>query len=103
MISPAVGQILKDTQTQAIKTAIFSGQLAGAGYFCDVDSDSLDELITSAYAKIAIQSFDKVDRVVAQLEFSNNYSAWSAREPAEGCNSFRMKFAERYNRLFQKK
>ncbi len=99
---PASGQILKETKTMAIKTAIQTGQLAGAGYFCQVNNDALDNLITIAHSRIAFQAIDKVDRVVAQLEFSNNYSAWSARPPEEGCEIFRQNFIKNVKSLFQK-
>lgn len=99
---PASGQILKETKTPAIKTAIQTGQLAGAGYFCQVNNDALDDLITLSHARIALQAIDKVDRVVAQLEFSNNYSAWSARPPEEGCEIFRQNFIKNVKTLFQR-
>ncbi len=99
---PASGQILKENKTLAIKTAIETGQLAGAGYFCQVNNDALDNLITISHSRIAFQAIDKVDRVVAQLEFSNNYSAWSARPPEEGCEIFRQNFIKNVKSLFQK-
>ena len=99
---PASGQILKENKTLAIKTAIETGQLAGAGYFCQVNNDALDDLITLSHSRIALQAIDKVDRVVAQLEFSNNYSAWSARAPEEGCDLFRQNFIKKVKTLFQR-
>lgn len=86
----------------AIKTATQTGQLAGAGYFCQVNNDALDDLITLSHARIALQAIDKVDRVVAQLEFSNNYSAWSSRPPEEGCEIFRQNFIKNIKSLFQR-
>ena len=101
--APAAGQFLKQTETDAIKTGGQSGQIAGGGYFCQMDGDELDDFITMAHARIATQAVDKVDRVVAQLEFSNNYSAWSARPPEEGCELFLQKFSQKFADLFQKK
>lgn len=100
---PAAGQILKQTDTDAIKTAGQAGEIAGGGYYCQMEGDELDDFITMAHARIATQAIDKVDRVVAQLEFSNNYSAWSARPPEEGCEVFVLKFSEKFAALLQKK
>jgi len=96
LANPAGGQILKETKTEAIKIAAQAGEIAGGGYFCQVDGDLLDEFITLAYARIATEAVDKVDRVVAQLEFSNNYSAWSSRNPLGGCEAFREDFENKF-------
>jgi len=96
LATPAESQILKETKTEAIKIATQAGEIAGGGYYCKVDEDILDEFIIMAYARIASEAIDKVDRVVAQLEFSNNYSAWSARAPKEGCETFKDNFEKKF-------
>ena len=98
---PAGGQILKETETKAIKTAALAGELAGGGFYCKVDEDALNDFITLAYARIATEAVDKVDRVVAQLEFSNNYSAWSARPPKGGCTMFSAGFEKKFEEIYE--
>jgi hypothetical protein len=99
---PAEGQILKETKTEAIKIAAMAGEIAGGGYYCKLDEDDLDDFITMAHARIANEAIDKVDRVVAQLEFSNNYSAWSARAPKGGCEAFLTSFSRKFADLINK-
>ena len=99
LAAPAEAQILKETKTEAIKVAALAGEIAGGGFYCKVEENDLDEFITLAYARIATEAIDKVDRVVAQLEFSNNYSAWSAREPKDGCESFSKEFARKFREI----
>ena len=95
LAAPAEGQILKETETKAIKTAALAGELAGGGFYCKVDEDALNDFITLAYARIANQA------VVAQLEFSNNYSAWSARAPKGGCDVFSAGFEKKFEEIYE--
>ncbi len=102
LATPAEGQILKETKTEAIKMAALAGEIAGGGFYCQVDEDALDDFIALAHARIANEAVDKVDRVVAQLEFSNNYSGWSARPPKDGCEAFRASFDNKFGQIYEK-
>ncbi len=100
--APAFGQILRETETKAVKTAALAGQVAGGGYYCKVDEEDLDNFITFVYSRLANEAVDKVDKVVAHLEFSNNYSAWSARAPEEGCQLFTQEFSHNLAEFMKK-
>lgn len=91
----AFGQILKETETEAVKTATIAGQIAGGAFYCKIDEEDLDDFITLVYSRLGIEALDKVDKVVAHLEFSNNYSAWSARAPEQGCQLFTQEFSRK--------
>lgn len=88
--------MLQDTTSEAVKFAGAGGKVAGGAYYCKVDEDVLDEFIGMTHGRISTLSIDKVDKIVAQLEFSNNFSAWSAREPIEGCTTFLEDFQRRF-------
>lgn len=97
--APAYGQIMKNTRTKAMDAAAISGRIAGGGYFCGVGEEDLDTFIVLAQSQFNDLAIDRVDRIVAQLEFSNNYSAWSAKPPTEGCDAFTAAFDAKLKEL----
>ena len=99
---PASAQMLKEDLSEAVTFAEMGGKVAGGAYYCRLGEDALDEFISMAHGKVSTLSVDKVDKIVAQLEFSNNFSAWSARPPMEGCKAFLKDFERRYPELASK-
>ncbi len=98
--APASAQILKDTRTPATIYAGQAGRLAGGAYFCNFDAEDVDTFIGLSQAKISTLSRDKPDRIVASLEFSNNYSAWAAKPPEDDCKAFRKTFYKAFAELY---
>lgn len=97
---PAQAQILQNNKTEAIKFGATSGKIAGGAYFCQIDEEDLDVFISLSQGKIISLSFDKADRIVGHLEFSNNYSLWATEAPEEGCEQFVRDFYHSYRDLF---
>ena len=97
---PAHAQILQETRTEAIKFGAKSGKIAGSAYFCQIDEEDLDVFISLSQGRIISSSFDKADRIVGHLEFSNNYSLWASEAPEEGCEQFVKDFYQTYQNLF---
>jgi len=97
---PAAAQVLKDRRTDATIYAAEAGRLAGGGYFCNFDPDDVDNYIGLAQAKISTLSQDKTDKIVANLAFSNNYSAFAVEEPPQGCKDFRTVFYKAFIELY---
>lgn len=98
--APASAQILKDTRTEATLYAAEAGRLAGGAYFCNLDPEDVDTFIGLSQAKMSALARDKTDRIVASLEFSNNYSAWAAEPPDSGCQDFRKTFYKAFIELY---
>ena len=99
--TPASAQILKETTSEAVKFAGSGGRTAGAAYYCKMDEEALDEFIGMAHGRMSNLAADKVDKVVAQLEFSNNFSAWSSRPPPDGCEAFIAELTREFPKIFK--
>ena len=99
--TPASAQVLQDNKSDAVKFAETGGRVAGGAFYCRMDEETQDQFIGMAAARIATLAVDKVDKVVAQLEFSNNFSLWSSRAPSEGCEVFLQDFQRRFPEIMR--
>lgn len=97
--APALAQRVPDPTTPAIELGAAAGQVAGNAKHCGFDPKLLEEFISLAQAQISLQARDRIDRVLAELDFSNNYSLAAATEPAEGCEAFLLTMPDEFKRL----
>lgn len=101
--SPASAQELVEapgqTASRALLWATDSGKVAGAASFCALDTDVVEDYISRAQVKIAAIANDKVDRVVARIEFGNVFNVASSQEPTGGCENFAQLFPQEANKL----
>ena len=82
-----------DKDSKAFIAAQNGAVLAGAGKYCNVDSDLLDEFTNSVEARIALLAKDDYEKIVGKLEFKNLFAATSAKEPEAGCDHIYNNFA----------
>ncbi len=82
-----------DKDSEAFIAAQNGAILAGAGKYCNVDSDLLDEFTSSVEARIALLAKDDYEKIVGKLEFKNLLAAASARESLAGCDHIYDNFA----------
>jgi hypothetical protein len=90
---------VEKTESRALQWAEDTAKVAGAAAFCALDSDTVEEYISRAQAKIAATANDKVDRVVARIEFGNVYNVASSQEPLGGCKIFAQLFPQEASKL----
>lgn len=87
------------TESRALQWAEDTAKVAGAAAYCALDADTVEEYIGLAQAKIAAIANDKVDRVVARIEFGNVYNVASSQEPTGGCTIFAQLFPQEASKL----
>lgn len=85
--------------SRAVQWAADTGKVAGAANFCALDADAVEDYIAVAQAKIAAIANDKVDRVVARIEFGNIYNVATSQEPLGGCKNFALIFPQEVRKL----
>lgn len=89
----------RTAQTRAMQWAADTAKVAGGAAFCALDIEIIEEYIAIAQAKIAATANDKVDRVVARIEFGNVYNVASSQEPLGGCENFTKLFPREASKL----
>ncbi len=87
------------TESRALQWAVDTAKVAGAAAYCALDTDTVEEYIALAQGKIAATANDKVDRVVARIEFGNVYNVASSQEPTGGCEIFARLFPQEASKL----
>ena len=86
-------------ESRALQWAVDTAKVAGAASFCALGVDTVEDYISRAQAKIAAIASDKVDRVVAKIEFGNVYNVASSQEPTGGCTNFAQLFPQESSKL----
>lgn len=99
VFAQAIVEEPKETESRALSWAGDTAKIAGAASFCGLDSDTVESYVALAQAKIAAIASDKVDRVVARIEFGNVFSVASSQEPVGGCENFAQLFPQEANKL----
>lgn len=101
--SPVFAQAIveqpEEPKSRALSWAADTGRVAGAASFCALDTDTVEGYVALAQAKIAAIANDKVDRVVARIEFGNMFNVASSQEPVGGCENFAQLFPQEANKL----
>lgn len=101
--APALAQRVPDPTTPAIELGAATGRIAGNAKYCGFDPKLLEEYISLAKAQIALSARDRIDRVLAELDFSNNYSLAAASEPEGGCEAFLLTMPEEFAKFGKSK
>lgn len=86
-------------ESRAMLWASDTAKVAGSASFCAMDVDVVEDYISRAQAKIAAIANDKIDRVVARIEFGNVYNVASSQVPVGGCANFAQLFPQESNKL----
>lgn len=81
------------SNTAVMQAAHEGAKLAGAARFCNVDSDLIDEFISTTHARIAMLAKDTYEKIAGRLEFKNLLDASSVKAPEEGCDLLSKNFA----------
>lgn len=71
-----------------------SGMIAGGAEYCRLDGDDIDTFVSRAYAQIAVQSRDNIQKILARLEFKNLKVAASGKQPEGGCDKLITQFKD---------
>lgn len=85
-VAKATPREQNNSNTAVMQAAHDGAKLAGAARFCNVDSDLVDEFISTTHARIAMLAKDTYEKIAGRLEFKNLLDASSVKAPEEGCD-----------------
>ncbi len=88
----APGLSAQRLEQSLVQLAVEAGRFAGSAEYCNIDQDKVDNFISRILGRIAAQARDDTERALLRIEFKNQRTAASVKEPVAGCEVFAREF-----------